>query len=340
MDRKCTRCDLPNPAHASFCKGCGSALPRAHRSRTSSPVANVALVFAVLVSLAAASKALEPLQYSWQPPGGFSQLEWDDSLGIGLPLYDRSADRNVQRDYDLCKDKAKVLYDLLAPSDVGVIVSMGKGGVHIKGTPGEVAALDRFAELITRKQHQSKGDVGAYIKRIFKTSKTVEDYRLPGDRRETLHRLLAFDDVPVKVGFESGQRVTVQATAEDQETVRSFVEIVRGNQRACKCTGIRSWLGLHSRDCLPYRRDALREAKAEIHSASLKTSGIIRDGLLQVEAIIDEIEVPLLSLESVDGPGPYPKRFERPVPPKGSHKHERPHHRLDPDHPHDCPGCE
>ncbi len=340
MDRKCTRCDLPSPAHARFCTGCGSALPRARRSRTSSPVANVALVFAVLVSLAAASKALEPLQHSWQPPGGVARFDWDDSFRTGLPPSGRGEDRTVHRDYALCEDKAKVMFDLLAPSDVGVVVSRRGGEVHIKGTPWEVAALDRFAELITRKQHQNKGDVGAYIDRIFKTSKTVEDYRLPGARRETLHSILAFDDVPVRVGFESGQRVTVQATAEDQETVRSFVEIVRGSRRACKCSGIRCWLGWHSRACRPYRREALLEAKAALHDAGLETSGIIRDGFWKAESILDEIEMPLLSLEPVDGPVPYPGRIEISVPPERSHKLERLRHQRDPNHPHDCPGCE
>ncbi|MHC4698458.1 MAG: hypothetical protein ACYTFA_17130, partial [Planctomycetota bacterium] len=324
----CTRCNLPNPAQARFCEGCGAALPVAGHSRAPSAFANFALVVAVVVSLAAASAALEPLRYPWQSPGDDSGFIWDGSARIGLPPYGRPSDE-IRRSYSLCERNADAMYKLLAPRDIEVIVSTRDGGISIKGTPWELSTVDRFVELITRKEHQDKRTVRAYIDHILETSNKVEEYKLPRRKSVALRRILAFDDVPVMVLSDSGEPVTVQATAQDQETIRRMVDILRGKRRWGGCGSIRCWLGWHSPHCLSHARDALLEAETSMHDAMKEAKVLIKDGLHQAETVIKHLEVPELSDLQIQIGVP----SEPPADPR------QPRHQRKPDHPHDCPGC-
>ncbi len=329
MNVNCTRCNLPNPAQARFCEGCGSGLPVAGHSRAPSSFANFALVVAVVVGLAAASAALEPLRYPWQSPRDDTGFVWDGSARIGPPPYGRRSDE-IRRSYSLCERNADAMHKLLAPRDIEVIVSTRDGGISIKGTPWEVSTVDRFVELITRKEAEDEEIVLAYIKRILKTSDTVEEYELARRKSEALRRILAFDDVPVMVLSDSGEPVTVQATAQDQETIRRMVDILRGKRRWGGCGSVRCWLGWHSPHCPSYARDALLEAETSIHDAMKEVKLLIKDGLYQAETVIKHIEVPELSELQIQLGVP----SEPPADPR------RPRHQHKPDHPREDTGCD
>ena len=228
MDMTCSQCNQQNPAEAEFCGRCGAALRRVGPHPRFNPVAGFALVGAAALSLMTAATAV---QSAWAPPS-------PSPRHISVELLDR--------EYALSFSKSDQLFHMLKPDDIQVVVRRQDGGIGITGTQWEVDVLDRFVELINRKHDQDKATVLRYIDRSLKTSDTQERYRLPSHERNALFKILQADDVPVLVDNSWGG-VGVQATAEDQETIREVAEILRGRRRGCG--GIRCFLGYHSSDC-------------------------------------------------------------------------------------------
>ncbi|MFQ5590369.1 MAG: zinc ribbon domain-containing protein [Phycisphaerae bacterium] len=258
MDVPCINCHHPNPAEASFCSRCGMNLAAVRGRSRPTALANVALLVGAAVSLAAASTALEPLRYTWQRLPEDAGLFLDYAAGAGSNDYGRTLEPAIDRDYDLCEHKAQAMFNLLAPKDIAVIVSRRGGGVHVQGTPWEIRALDRFVELITRKNHQDRDGVRRYVKSLLRTSETTKEYRLPPEKREVLGSILALDDVPLLVISNSQDRLTVTATAPDQSTVSDVVQILRGKKEWAPCSGVMRWLGLPWLGCSPEVSDTSR----------------------------------------------------------------------------------
>ena len=140
-----------------------------------------------------------------------------------------AATHTVRRDLDLPPAKAEALFNLIAPSDIKVIVGRRHGGVFITGTPGEAETLERFAELLTRLESWDGDTVEQIIGSLRSQPTIAETYRLPHQKVRALIDILKFDDVPVLVSG-GGRKVRVIATPEDQQTIREVVDIIRGKR--------------------------------------------------------------------------------------------------------------
>lgn len=146
----------------------------------------------------------------------------DDAPPPGQPI-------EVEREYDLNPDKAKAVFDLLAPSDVKVLVGQRDGGVYIKGTPREARVLDAFVKILTRHADRNVTDVSAFIQEMRPTWNTRKTYRLPPPKADALYEVLAFGDVPVLVS-RADNGITVEATKDDQAVITNVVRIVNGER--------------------------------------------------------------------------------------------------------------
>jgi len=232
----CPTCYQHNAAYARYCERCGNALPAHTPNVRSNPWANAALVTTAALSLMTAFFAVNPYGSMWSNSRGALVERYRDPSSLVI----RS------RDYYLGADKAQAVFDLLSPADVDVVVRKRRDGLSVEGADWELAALDRFVELMQRKQGQDRASVREHIDRILRASSSVEKYRLSRNKREALHQILAFDDVPVLV-TDGWRNVQVQATEEDQETIRAVVEILGG--RPDRCNGVGCFFGLHSSRC-------------------------------------------------------------------------------------------
>ena len=240
MTLTCPACYQQNPAYARYCERCGNALPAHAPNARSNPWAKVALVIAAALSLMTAVFAVSPQRDMWT-------ISWSV---FEEHHRDRSSLVTRSEDYYLSPSKSQAVFDLLSPADIDVVVRKRPDGVSIEGADWELAALDRFVELLKRKHGQDRASVKEHIDRILQASSSVEEYRLP--RHKRLHQILALDDVPVLV-TDGWRNVQVQATEEDQETIRAVVEILGG--RPDRCKGIGCFFGLHSSRCRLKPRD-------------------------------------------------------------------------------------
>ena len=141
----------------------------------------------------------------------------------------RMVEPAVERDFDLCSDKADAMFRLLAPRDIKVIVGRRHEGVNIRGTPREIAVLADFVELITRYGGQSAGEVRAHINYAKHHGAKTRTYKVSKSKGRVLYEILAAADVPVLVSG-SARKVRVEALPHDHETLRQVVEILRGRR--------------------------------------------------------------------------------------------------------------
>ncbi len=208
---QCTICRAANPPHARFCCTCGQPVYRA----PSPPRGGMGVGLAIVVLMA----------------GVFASV----CVGFGAMHYARR-DRGirttvpqVQRSFVLPPAKADALYELLRPSSVRVIVGRDDDGVYIRGTIDEVESIDVLVDLLTRERCAHQRDCGERMDELRPTFDTTRRHKLTGATARALATLLAFEDVPVLVSRQSS-KVTVEASRDDQATVRRVVDILRGNR--------------------------------------------------------------------------------------------------------------
>lgn len=204
MTRHCPTCRLLNPAHARFCSHCGRPVGSAPRAVARLPFANGMVIGLILTGVLVAPR-------------------WIDRRLIRRG----DADADVFRLLTLPAGKADGLFHLLAPQDVGVIVSRQSNGLRVQGTPREVTVLRQFSAMLTRLE--DRGDVRRFVERLARHAEGPESYSLPLDRADLLIRLLALDDVPVIVSGGLG-RIHVKAAAGDNVIIRDVVRIVNGER--------------------------------------------------------------------------------------------------------------
>lgn len=140
-----------------------------------------------------------------------------------------AAPQMVRRSYDLPEAKASAFFELLAPSDVKVLVGRTDKGVSIEGTTAEAKVLDGLTDLLTRFADRDVSDTGAFITELRPTWTTTATYELPEKKLGLLFDILAFDDVPVLVSRGDG-KITVQASDADQKVVAGIARILSGER--------------------------------------------------------------------------------------------------------------
>lgn len=213
MFLECPHCRRRNPHHARFCATCGRRLDYVRscttaKSRGGGGGAGLAIGL-ILVALFLGFRPHHLVRWGRR------------AVSATTPT--------VRRAFDLPPAKADALFNLIAPSDIKVIVGRRHGGVFIKGTPNEAETLERFAELLTRLEGWDGNTIEHIIGSLRRQPTVTETYRLPAEKVRALIDILKFDDVPVLVSG-GGRKVRVIATPEDQQTICEVVDIMRGKR--------------------------------------------------------------------------------------------------------------
>lgn len=206
MYRTCRNCNQGNPVDAHFCSNCGGALQVAANAAPAAGLKSLALWASAAVVVISACLTFQAAEDSSGPIG---------------PI--------VKRNFTVAKKKADALYDLIRPGDIRVVVGSHDLGVSFSGSMRETQIMADFVELVTR--HDGDHPAGALVRmeRARPTWTTNETYKLGRGHAGDLHRVLAFDDVPVLVSGKS-RRVTVRASPADQQTIHDLVNILHGDR--------------------------------------------------------------------------------------------------------------
>lgn len=214
MSKRCASCDRIYPDHAVYCALCGKTLA-AEDPATSAPASCcgsggtrglAVLVAAVLVGLTAVAV--------FQASGSTRESVYKGPI--------------VKAEIELPDCKRECFYKMLAPKGVKVIVHRSDCCLQVSGSPREVEALSRFAELLVRFQNVPDGHIRARLTKM-KNQLISQDYKLPRGQAQNLFDLLAHEDVSVWVS-RSGRKVTVQALPKDQQTVAYVAKILVGKR--------------------------------------------------------------------------------------------------------------
>lgn len=199
MDRECIRCQTLHASHANFCAVCGLQLTA---YRLASTVKSGRLLLAVVAAAAV-------------------------TFGVFSLALTKTV--TITRSFHLPHSNADAVYQLLRPSDVKVVVSRERDGIRVSGTPGEIAAVAEFTKLLTRHQDCLAYEVQRRMAESRKDWSTREKYKLSNSKAKMLFDALAPEDIPVLVQ-RSGRYLRVDATSEDQQTVRQMVSVLRGRR--------------------------------------------------------------------------------------------------------------
>ena len=199
MPRDCPTCCRQYPSEANFCAICGRTL-----------------VLAVA------------------PPGGRGVMlvlgcVISAAITYGVFAATGSAGPIENRRIELPGAKATALYNLLRPDGIRVVVGRQGGRLDIRGTAGECGTVTAFAEIITRCAGKPADQINHCMAHHRELWSTRQTYRLSSHMARVLFDALSPNDVPVLVS-QDGKRVSVSASGADQETVRRFVEILRGRR--------------------------------------------------------------------------------------------------------------
>lgn len=209
MSKRCTPCNRLFPNNAVYCALCGKSLSVDHHApQASAGARRLAVLLAAAVTVATA----------------FTIYQFSNSNSQSFHL-DRSAPM-VWRALELPQPKADMLFELLRPNDIKILVDRDDCGLRVNGSPGEVATLLGFGELITRFQGVPEGHVRAHLS---KTQLSKMDYKLSRSSAGRLFDLLALYDVPVWV-TRKGRSLQIQAEPSDQQTLANFANILRGKR--------------------------------------------------------------------------------------------------------------
>ncbi len=139
MSKRCTACNRLFPNNAEYCALCGKALSVDHGApQASGSMRGLAVVLAATVT---AVTAVTIYQFS-SPKAPTSYLD------PSVPM--------VWRELELPQAKADLLYELLRPNDIKILVDRSDCCVKVQGSPGEVATIIGFKELLTRRDRDKK----------------------------------------------------------------------------------------------------------------------------------------------------------------------------------------
>ena len=199
MDRECRRCQAQHASHANFCSVCGLRLTTYRRAST--------------------------VKSGWLALAVFAAA----FLTFGVFTLSLTRHVTITRSIQLPHSNADAVFQLLRPRDVKVVVSRESNGIRVSGTPGEVAAVDQFTQLLTRHQGCFAHEVEQRMTESRKDWSTRKKYKLSHSKAKMLFDALAPEDIPVLVQ-RTGRYVRVDATREDQQTVRGMVSILRGRK--------------------------------------------------------------------------------------------------------------
>ena len=213
MRLTCPICRHENPSHARFCGRCGRPLSRRSRGGTGCGLFPGLIIILAIVL--------------WT--GGWRGCPGALIGRAGNALWHRGGPNLVKRSFELPPAKADAMFDLLAPQDVKVIVQRRDYGVSITGTPQEADVIQNFVELLLRHEGICRRDFHTSLGQLRNTWTKRETYELPRRQARCLYRLLAFDDVPVRV-YGYPNKVIVDATEADQRVLAELVDILRGHR--------------------------------------------------------------------------------------------------------------
>lgn len=213
MTMQCPFCAEHNPQHANFCSRCGRAFALttccgARRPGCSGKSSRV-LGALVLAGVLAGSVA-------WVFDSASASSVYSNAWKLRA---------DTVRDYDLRRDKADAVYEILAPRDVKVLVSKRSGGLRVRASSSAAFVLDEFISLVSRLDHLPRVEMEHRMRHARDGWCTSRTYKLGRKQSTLLQHVLAFDNVPVLVS-RKGSRLRVEASPQDQETVASIVRLL------------------------------------------------------------------------------------------------------------------
>lgn len=210
MNVECPHCRGQNPPQANYCATCGRSVQHTtFRTPPRITGGRGAILLALVLLVAFLAVKAPRIQ--------------------GIRSMFRSSTTLVRHDFDLPSNKADAFFELLAPSDIKVVVGQRSGGVFINGTPRETDVLKRFAELLTRLEGCCADSIDQAMDQLRSGWTVTETYQLPESHARVLIDILAVRDVPVLVSG-GGTSIRVTATAADQQTIDQLVDILHGQR--------------------------------------------------------------------------------------------------------------
>lgn len=211
MKITCTNCGHQNPAGALYCADCGLVLASAGRSAPAQCCNSGAWI-----ALAAVA--------------GLSIVSGLFTFGVGSRArFEKPANQLEDHDFDLSPYLADAIYDLLAPSDIKVIVGRRNGGVSVRGTPREIETLREFVAMLTHSDDTGRHFAHARTDPPMPSMRTQLDIRLPRSKAHALIRVLQGAESPLPFSG-SGRTITIHAAAADLEIIDGVVDILQGRR--------------------------------------------------------------------------------------------------------------
>ncbi len=122
--------------------------------------------------------------------------------------------------YNVTGPHADMLYDLLAPSDVRLIVSRAGERIAVQGTEQEHEVLSAALQLL------SWTDRDGVFERMGRGQRIDRTYRLGAERANRLFDMLAPGDVRMVVSRAGADAVSVAGTRREQGVLEGFLEML------------------------------------------------------------------------------------------------------------------
>ena len=122
--------------------------------------------------------------------------------------------------YDVSGDQADALFELLAPSDVRVIVSRAGEHVGVAGTDREHAVLTSGLQLL------GWIDRDVVFERMTQGDREARRYELGSARARTLYEMLAPDTVKVVVSRAGDDAVSIRATDREHQVLSDLLTLL------------------------------------------------------------------------------------------------------------------
>jgi hypothetical protein len=118
---------------------------------------------------------------------------------------------------------ADAIFELLAPSDVDVIVSRRTMGIHVKGSRRDVRTLTQFIAVMTQNTCSPDDPPPDGL------SHWLEDrtYLLTRHKAQSLVDVLSYEHAPV-FATQFGSKVEIYARPEDHKAIAAMIDILGG----------------------------------------------------------------------------------------------------------------
>jgi len=126
--------------------------------------------------------------------------------------------------YDLDGEHADKLFELLAPSDVRVIVSRSGDTISVSGTDAERQVLNKALQLLGWIDRDDE------FERMTQGEREARKYELGSERAEMLFEMLAPSEVKVIVSRAGDDAVAVQGTDREHEVLSDFLALLNWRQ--------------------------------------------------------------------------------------------------------------